>query len=137
MSHAAPSPDRHDADFGRRALCAARTRLLRPVALLGCFALGACSFGPPALTGQQRANQETVAACRERADQMWELRNRGAIYSPPPAINTPSSGAYAPGGMTERGLADVYTRDEMVRDCIRNTGTQTDRGREPSPTNAP
>ena len=122
---------------GRPRPCRPDRPLRGRLALLGCVVLGACSFGPSHLTGQQRANQETVAACRERADQVWDLRNRGTIYSPPPAINTPSSGAYAPGGMTERGLSDVFTRDRMVQDCIRNTGTQTDRRQTPSPTNAP
>ncbi len=105
---------------------------------LGCLALAACSFGgAPPPSAQERADAATVAACRQRAEQVYEQQNRAAIYSPPPAINTPSSGAYAPGAAPQRGLADLYTRDQMVRDCIRNTGTQTERGRPPNPTNAP
>lgn len=106
----------------------ARTRTLPPAArpwpaLLACLALGACSFGaPPPSTPQSRADAATVAACRERADQIYEQQNRAAIYSPPPAINTPESGAYAP-GMTDRGLAGMYARDTMIQDCVRNSGT--------------
>ena len=56
-------------------------------ALLGCLALGACSFGgPPPLTGQALANRQTVEACRARADEIYDIRHRGDIYRAPPAI---------------------------------------------------
>ena len=64
-------------------------------ALLGCVALGACSFGGPPLHGQERANAATVAACRQRAEEVYDIQHRADIYRPPPAINTPSSGQYA------------------------------------------
>lgn len=106
-------------------------------ALLACLALGACSFGAPPLTGQARANAETVAACRQQAEQVYEIRNRADIYRPPPAIDTPSSGAYAPAGMNDRRLSDLYTHDQLINDCVRNTGTQTYRGQQPTLRNAP
>ena len=107
------------------------------VVLLGCVALAACSFGGPPQSGQARANAATVAACRQRAEQVYDIQHRADIYRPPPAINTPSSGSYAPGGSTDRGLADLYARDRMISDCVRNTGTETDRGRAPTLRNAP
>lgn len=106
-------------------------------ALLGCLLLGACTFGSPPLTGQERANQETVSACRQRAEQVYDIQHRPDIYRPPPAINTPSSGAFSPVGMTDRRLSDLYARDQLVSDCVRNTGTETSRGQQPTIRNAP
>jgi len=102
-----------------------------------CLGLAACSFGgPPPGSATSRANAEALAACRDRAEQVYVQQNRPAIYSPQIAVNTPSSGAYAP-GVTNRGLADLYARDTMIRDCMRNTGTETDRGLAPGLRNTP
>jgi hypothetical protein len=99
--------------------------------------LAGCSFGGPPPSGQARADAEAAAACRQRADAVYEQQNRGAIYSPQAGVNTPSSGAYAPGGVDDRRLSDLYSRDTMISDCVRNTGTQTDRGRSPTVGNSP
>ncbi len=40
--------------------------------------------------------------------------------------DSPYSANYTP-GVTDRGLAQRFGRDNMVRDCVRNTGTETDR----------
>lgn len=111
--------------------------LLACASLLGCVGLGACSFGGPPPLGQARADAQTVAACRQRAEQVYEIQNRPDIYRQPPAINTPSSGTYAPGGSSDRQLSDLYARDRMVSDCVRNTGTETDRGQEQGLRNQP
>lgn len=76
--------------------------------------------------GQARADAETAAACRQRADQVYEIRHRGEIYSPPPQVNTPFSANYVP-GLPDRNLAALHERDELISDCIRNTGTETNR----------
>ena len=102
-----------------------------------CLALAGCSFGgPPRSSAVSRSNAEALAACRQRAEDVYVQQNRPAIYSPQVAVNAPSSGAYAPGA-TDRGLADLYARDTMVRDCMRNTGTETDRGLTPGLRNTP
>lgn len=107
-------------------------------ALLGCLALGACSFGaPPVSNRQAQANAETVAACRHRADEVYNIQNRPEIFRPPPAVNTPSSGQYAPGTLNNRRLSALFARDQMIRDCIRNTGTETDRGQPQTLRNVP
>lgn len=105
-------------------------------ALLGCLAIGACSFGGPPLSGQALANRQTLEACRQRANQVYDLQHRGEIYRPPPAIDTPYSGAFAPGGLNDRRLSELYTQNQLVNDCVRNTGTQTDRGRVPTLSNS-
>ena len=106
-------------------------------ALLVCIALAGCTHGAPPPSAQARADAAAVAACRERADQVYEQQNRATIYSPQAAVNTPSSGAYAPGGAGDRGLASLYARDSLIRDCVRNTGSETDRGMAPTVRNAP
>jgi|SRR5579871_466642 len=96
-----------------------------PVLLLpALLALAQCA--PPAPGGQARANAATVTACRERADEVYNRTNRDQIYSINNR-NTPYSAGYAP-GVTDQGLADRYAHQNMIRDCIRNTGTETDRG---------
>ena len=104
-----------------------RRRLIVPMrlgALIGVVTLTACQ-GPPA-SGQAQADAKTVAACQKRADQAYEIQNRDKIYSPPPAVNSPFSSNYVPSD-TGRGLSTLYAHDRMVNDCIRNTGTNTQR----------
>lgn len=88
------------------------------------LALGNCAPAPP-LTGQARADAQTRAACREHADAVYNRLNRDTIYSIS-NNNVPFSANYTP-GVTDRGLAQRYAHDSLVRDCVRNTGTQTDR----------
>ena len=97
---------------------------LCPFVLLACLT-GCADYGQP-LTGQARADAQTVTACRQRANQAFDQRGRDQIYSPPPQVNTPYSASYVP-GISDRGLANQYEHDQMVSDCIRNTGTGTSR----------
>lgn len=98
--------------------------------LLPALALAHCAPPPPP-TGQARADAATLSACREHADQVYDRNNRDSIYTITNR-DLPFSGNYVP-GVTDRGLAQRYARDNMVRDCVRNTGTETDR----SPTTSP
>jgi hypothetical protein len=92
--------------------------------LIGAVALSACSGAPQ--TGQAQADAETRAACQARAEQVYNQQNRGEIYSAPATVNTPYSANYVP-AMSDRGLADLFVHDRMVSDCIRNTGSGSDR----------
>jgi hypothetical protein len=83
----------------------------------------ACETPPPP-TGQARANAATLAACRERADAVYDKTHRDAIYSIS-SRDTPFSANYAPG--VDRGLSQRYGYESMTRDCVRNTGTETNR----------
>jgi hypothetical protein len=87
------------------------------------LALAACAGGG----SQPSANAQAEAACRQRADAVYNQQNRAAIYSPQSQVNTPYSGNYTP-DVTTRGLSDLFVHETMVRDCVRNTGTETDRG---------
>ncbi|HQT77084.1 MAG: hypothetical protein B7Z80_08405 [Rhodospirillales bacterium 20-64-7] len=102
---------------------------LSPFALLGAVALSACS-APPPLTGQAQADADTRIACERRAEQIYNQQNRGDIYSTGSQANMPYSANY-PGELTSMGLSQQYARDRIVRDCIRNKGT------EPLPTPKP
>jgi hypothetical protein len=92
--------------------------------LLGAIALSACDGTPP--SGQARADAATQAACRQRAEQAYEQQNRGQIYSTQSQVNMPYSANYVP-DVPNRGLSDVFAHDRMVSDCVRNTGTGSER----------
>jgi hypothetical protein len=93
--------------------------LLAAAMLCGCEA-------PAPLRGQAQADAATVAACRQRANQIYDQQNRGAIYSPQSQSNTPFSANWTP-EVPNRGLSAQFGFDRSVNDCIRNTGTGTDR----------
>jgi hypothetical protein len=95
--------------------------------LLTAVTLGACDAPLPApLRSQAQADASTVAACRQRANQIYDQQNRGAIYSPQNQANTPFSANWTP-DVPNRGLSAQFGFDRSVNDCIRNTGTGTDR----------
>jgi hypothetical protein len=100
------------------------------VVLLGTIALSACDRPPQ--TGQAQADAETRAACRARADEAYNQQNRGEIYAPPPTVNTPFSSNYTT-TTSNRNLSDLFAHDRRISDCVRNTGTNSDRTLPPSP----
>jgi hypothetical protein len=101
--------------------------------LLATLVLVRCTLPAPP-TGQARADAETLAACREHADAVYDRNNRDTIYTISNR-DSPYSANYTP-GVTDRGLAQRFDHENMVRDCVRNTGTETDRSpsTEPAPT---
>lgn len=103
----------------------------RPFAFLPLLflALSGCDGGAP-LTGQAQADAQTRAACRERAEEVYNQQNRAEIYSPPPSVNTPFSNNYM-SGISDRGLSQLYIHDRMINDCVRNTGTGAERSPPP------
>lgn len=96
----------------------------RAVLLLVLLGLTQCAPPPPP-AGQERADAATLAACRDHASQVYNRRNRDQIYTITNR-DVPFSAGYAPGA-TDQGLAARYSNDKMVSDCVRNTGTETDR----------
>jgi hypothetical protein len=101
------------------------------VALLGAVTLSACDGAPQ--TAQAQADADTRTACAARAEAAYNVQNRAQIYSPPPTVNTPYSSNYLPGTSDDRGLSDLFVHDRMVSDCVRNTGTGTDRAPPATP----
>jgi hypothetical protein len=54
---------------------------------------------------------------RQRRDTIYTISSR----------DSPFSGNDSTTGVTDRGLAQRYGRENMIRDCVRNTGIETDR----------
>ncbi len=100
------------------------------VLLLPMLALVQCSPPPPPV-GQARADAATLAACREHADAVYDRNHRDTIYANSNR-DAPFSGSYAP-RTVDAGLSQRYGRENMVRDCVRNTGTETDRSGTTAP----
>jgi hypothetical protein len=99
------------------------TRSPRRCACLLLAMLGGCSLWPA--SPRSRTDQATLAACRSYASQVYDRQNRGTIYS----INQsglPFSNSYLAENQTAT-LAAQYANENLIDDCIRNTGTQINR----------
>jgi hypothetical protein len=99
--------------------------------LAALTALAACS-APPAPTGQGRADQATLSACRQRADEIYQRQNRASLYAMDNR-DSPGSSSYV-SGITTRGLSERYGWDTQVSDCVRNQGAAEDTAPAPVPT---
>lgn len=104
------------------------------LAVSGCSA-GALSpggSGTSGLAADSRTDQATQLACRTRANEMYDRRNRAEIYSANSTINSPFSANYQP-GTTNQGLSERFSFEQMVSECIRNAGTGAARPVAPAP----
>lgn len=120
--------------------------LTRGAALvLAMLALSACSagsmggagassgaVGPSGTAAEGRTDLATQQACRQRVNEMYEVRNRSDIYAANPAENSPSS-AYSLAGVPSRGLSDQFAYGRSVAECERNAGTGAQRVDTPPP----
>jgi len=91
---------------------------LAPLALLA-----ACTSAPP--PPESLTARDTLVACRQQANTTFAMQNRGQIYS-----MSDESAPQSSIGLTQdpmQGLANRYEQERMVQDCVRNTGTQTNR----------
>ena len=105
------------------------------LAWLAPLALVACTSAPP--TPESLTARDTLAACRQQANTTFAIQNRGQIYGLND-LSAPQSSI----GLTQdpnQGLANRYEQERMVEDCVRNTGTQTNRAglSPPGATGAP
>jgi hypothetical protein len=85
--------------------------------------VAACASAPQ--TQESRANQATIAACRERAEDVYVRQNRDLIYQ-----NDTSSTPYSAGpntGIPTHGLSSLYAHERVIDDCVRNTGSEEPR----------
>jgi hypothetical protein len=87
--------------------------------------LGGCDVPAP-LRSQPQSDAQTRAACRERANQVFDQQNRGAIFSGQSQANMPFSANWTP-DVPNRGLSQQFGFNQIVNDCVRNTGTETTR----------
>lgn len=90
---------------------------------LAVLALSACS--PAGDGANQRADQHVRAACRDRINEVYDMRNREQIFAPNSSMNSPLSANYESGDAS-RGLADQFAYQRMQADCEHdNAVTQT------------
>jgi hypothetical protein len=106
---------------------------VRYLLIIGAVLLSGCS-DPAPLSGQAQADASTQAACRQRAEAVYDQQNRGQIYSPSAAsqVNSPFSANYNP-VETDRGLSQLFAHDQLISDCVRNSGTGAERSQPPPP----
>ena len=101
------------------------SRLTRPAP---AGAAGACTqcAPPPPPVGQARADAATLAACREHADAVYDRNaSRHDLLDQQPQLAV--FGQLHAWATVDRGLPQRYGHENMTRDCVRNTGTETDR----------
>lgn len=110
---------------------------------LALLALTACTAGPlggsseqavgPSGTAEQgQTDLATQQACRQRVNQMYEIRDRPDIYAPNPSVNSPFSANYQP-DVPSRGLANQFEYGQSLAECEHNAAT----GAEPVRTAPP
>jgi hypothetical protein len=84
--------------------------------LLSFVAVAGCTPAAP----QSRASAAQEAACKTRADQIFQQQNRGAVYATDQYVSStrdsPFGGA-APTSITS-SLSDRYTREKMYDNCL-------------------
>ncbi len=93
---------------------------------------GVLTAGCQAPRQQSPAEAAKVAECRAETDQAYRVRDRIADFRPDQR-DTPYSAGYQSGN-TARGLGDLFGRDQMQADCLRNAGVP---GRTPDASTGP
>lgn len=100
-----------------------------PVGVL--LSLSACQAPSPS-TGDAKADAAIEQACRQRANEMYDRRNRAEIYAPIYGGGSPLSGTYTDVGIN-RDLSGRFAFESMVRDCIRTANISAEKPVAPSP----
>ena len=103
------------------------------VAGLATLALAGCASGsrqPLSLT-----ERDSISACRQQANDIYDRQNRGEIYSVDP--NWAPSSSYGLGSLPTNGLSDQYAHERLVDNCVRNTGAGSNAPVASGPSNAP
>jgi len=80
---------------------------------------GPSGVGPSGMAAGGRADLATQQACRQRVNEMYDIRNRGEIYLPAPTTNTPFS-ADSQVGVPSSGLAGQFAYGRALAECERN-----------------
>lgn len=104
--------------------------LLAALALAG---LAGCAEGGGARSG---ATPKAMAACRQRADEVYERQNRGAVYRTDTFVASQRDapfGGSGPAGNPSTGLSDRYAHDTILDDCLNGMASSTTTSGTPSP----
>ncbi len=97
--------------------------------------LSACDTPTPS-SGDAKADAAVLQACRQRANEVYDRRNRAEIYAPQYGGNSPLSGGYTDVGIN-RGLSAQFSFEQMVRDCVRQSNVSGERAIGTTPASAP
>ena len=107
----------------------ALTALLPLAVLIGCT-----SPQPPAPGSRAAASPQTMAACRQRADEVYNRQNPNEVYSSDMFAgglkDTPYAGRDV-AGISNRGLSGRYARETMLDDCLRSVAGNIGTSPEP------
>lgn len=129
-------------DIGRGWSC--RTALgLTMLALTACSAgplggsgSGGDVVGPSGMASEGPTDLATQQACRQRVNEMFEIRDRGDVYAANPTTNTPYS-ANSSVGVPSHGLSNQFAYDQTVAECERNARNGTGPELIPPPVPSP
>jgi hypothetical protein len=104
-------------------------------AMLPLALLAACSSNAPPLPGSRAAaSPQTMAACRQRADEVYSRQNPNEVYSSDMFAgglkDTPYAGRDV-AGISNRGLSGQYARETMLDDCLRSVAGNIGTSPEP------
>jgi hypothetical protein len=114
-------PDHAPPGCSRKSLARAACALL----LLLCAGIGGCGFSPPL----SPADRATLDTCRGNADRVYNAQNRAQL-SQRDSRDSPFSGSGQAGSPSD-GLADQYSHENMVDDCVRHGAMEP--GDSPAP----
>lgn len=94
------------------------------LALTACSAgpMGGASdnaVGPSGPAGGGNTDLATQQACRQRVNEMYEIRNRADIYASNPSVNSPFSANYQP-DVPSRGLSNQFAYGQSLSECEHN-----------------
>jgi hypothetical protein len=76
--------------------------------------------GPGGPAAQGNIDLATQQACRQRVNDMYEVRDRGDIYAANPTVNSPFSANYQP-DVPSRGLSNQFAYDQSLAECEHNS----------------
>jgi hypothetical protein len=92
------------------------------IAGVACVMLGLAGCAAPPPEGPPTADQAARAACRQQAEQSYDIRNRADRYKPEYGRDSPLSGQSSP--EISRGLVDRYSYEQSYLDCLRSRGAR-------------
>jgi len=77
------------------------------------------AVGPSGTAAEGNTDLATQQACRQRVNEMYEIRDRGDIYAANPSVNSPFSANYQP-DVPSRGLSNQFAYGQSLAECEHN-----------------
>lgn len=99
---------------------------IRRLAVPAALALALAGCAQSQAISRSHASAAAVAACRTRADTIYNQRNRGEVYKADTFATSSRDSPFATTGLpgnTSAGLGSQYQRDQFQDDCLNSTGT--------------